>query len=538
MQTIKGFVALLVTILLVGPAPVRAANHREAPITALDRAADITDWFAFVSYDDPTKVTLILNVDPLLDPGNGPNYFPFDPEIVYSMKIDNDWDAVEDVSFEFRFTSEYRAPGVFTGFIGAGNGITAPANAPKGINGPTAPGSPVIPPAITSLDGKGSEGLNFRQTYTVTMVQGTGASAKRTDLGTGMKLFAVPSNVGSRTMPSYTALAKQGIYTLGNGVRVFAGTVDDPFYIDLGGTFDSLNLRGMFTSGVAGVLTPAQDADDTTNIAPDSVQGYNVNTIALEVPISMLTKDNNRWAASDPRATIGTWGTTSRPRMTIRRSPDEMDGTPTTPNEYRQVQRMGHPLINEVIIGTGSKDKFSMSQPKDDSQFANFALDPLLPRALNAIYGIPVPDAPRTDLLPLVQYLPPIAAPNTPKGPVADMLRLNTGIPPTPAASRKRLGVLAGDNAGWPNGRRVSDDVVDIALRAMAGVLAGGQFAGFPYNALGDGVNTNDVPYQETFPYVAFAQSGLTVKVKITPTMPKNLGSIECVRNPNSCTSN
>ena len=538
MKTLQGMVALLLTILLVAPAPVMAANHREAPITALDRAADITDWFAFVSYDDPTKVTLILNVDPLLDPGNGPNYFPFDPDIVYSMKIDNDWDAVEDVSFEFRFTSEYRAPGLFTGFLGAGNGIPSPANAPKGINGPVAAGSPLIPPAITSLDGKGSEGLNFRQTYTVTMVQGTGPNAKRTELTSGQKLFAVPSNVGSRTMPNYTALAKQGIYSLTNGVRVFAGTVDDPFYIDLGGTFDSLNLRGMFTSGAVGVLTPAQDADDKTNIAPDSVLGYNVNSIALEVPISMLTKDNNRWTASDPRATIGTWGVTSRPRMTIRRSPDEMAGNPTSPNEYRQVQRMGHPLINEVIIGTGSKDRFSMSEPKDDAQFATFALDPLLARAMNAVFGITVPDAPRTDLLPLVQYLPPIAGPTTPKGPVADMLRLNTGVPPTPAASRKRLAVLAGDLGGWPNGRRVTDDVVDIALRAVAGVLAGGQYAAFPNNSLGDGVNANDVATQETFPYVAFAQSGLTTKTKVTPAPPKNLGSIECVLNPNSCTGN
>jgi hypothetical protein len=538
MQTFRTFIAMMLAMLLAVPNAVFASNHREAPITALDHPADITDWYAFVSYDDPTKVTLILNVDPLLEPGNGPTYFPFDPEIVYKMKIDNTNDAVEDVTFEFRFTTEYRAPGVFTAYIGAGGGIAAPANAPKTATGPAPVGQTVIPPAITALDGKGSEGLNLRQSYTVTMVQGSGDNAVRTELTGNNKLFAVPTNVGSRTMPNYTALAKQGIYNLGSGVRVFAGTVDDPFYIDLGGTFDSLNLRGMFTSGTAGVLTAAQDADDKTNIAPDSVAGYNVNSIALEVPIAMLTNGNQRYPASDPRATIGTWGATYRPRDTIRRSPDEMAGMPAPngPGDYRQVQRMGHPLINELLIGIGSKDKYSMSQPKDDAQFGSFFLDPVLARALNAIYGIPVPDAPRTDLLPLVQYKAPIAAAGTPPGPVADLLRLNTGIPPAPASSRSRLGVLGGDLAGWPQGRRVSDDVVDIALRAVAGVLAGGQFSGFPYNSLGDGVNANDVPYQETFPYVAFANSGLTTKVIQKPAGPKNLGSIECVRNPNSCT--
>jgi hypothetical protein len=165
---------------------------------------------------------------------------------------------------------------------------------------------------------------------------------------------------------------------------------------------------------------------------------------------------------------------------------------------------MGNPLINELIIGTGSKDTWSMSQPVNDSQFASFDLDPLLARVLNAIYGIAIPTPPRTDLLPLVTYAPPIAAPGTPAGPIADMLRLNTGVAPTPMPSRKRLGLLAGDAAGFPNGRRVSDDVTDIATRAVAGILAGPQ-----YNyKLGDGVNTNDVPYQETFPYVAWAQSG------------------------------
>ncbi len=301
-------------------------------------------------------------------------------------------------------------------------------------------------------------------------------------------------------MPNYPALAQQGVYSLGNGIRVFAGTVDDPFYIDLGAAFDSLNFR---QAAGGGVLSPAQDANDNVNTASDTVSGYNVNTIAIEVPIAMLTRTGTQVAATDPAATIGVWGTTSRPRIFVRRSPLPSAAS----GGWSQVQRMGNPLINELIIGTGDKDFWSMSQPISDSQFAHYDLDPLLARVVNAVYGINIPAPPRTDLLPLVEYLPPIAAPGTPAGPVADLLRLNTGIPPTPQANRRRLGLLAGDAAGYPNGRRVSDDVTDISLRVVAGVLANG-FNVSPNNRLGDGVNTNDLPYQETFPYEAFAQSG------------------------------
>jgi hypothetical protein len=503
---ITGFLALLLTAggLLPPSTVTQAANHREAPITALDHKADIADYFAFVSYDNPDKVTFILDVDPLLEPANGPTYFPFDPEILYEIKIDNNNDAVEDIAFEFRFRTEYRLPGVFNSYIGAGDGLFAPPNAPKDLNGVRPSGTTlVVPPAITALDGPGSEGLNLRQSYTVTMQRG----GRRTVLTEGRRLFAVPTYSGPRTMPNYPALFQQGIYDLGNGIRVFAGTVDDPFWIDLGATFDSLNFR---SDGflVPGVLSDAQEADDTRNFAADDVAGYNVNAIAIEVPIAMLTRTGRKESANSPAATIGSWGTTSRPRVRV---------LPTTPGgpiegspDFVQIQRMGNALFNELLIGIGDKDKFSMSQPKDDAQFASYPLDPVLARALNAIYrdALPVPDAPRTDLLPLVQYLPPIAAPGTPAGPVADLLRLNTGVPPTPAAQRKRNGLLAGDAAGYPNGRRVGDDVTDISARAVVGVLAGGRFAGFPHNRIGDGVNANDAPYFETFPFVYYAWDG------------------------------
>jgi len=517
-KDVRSILATTLSILMALPAGSFAASHREAPSTALDHAADITDFYAFRSYDDPTKLTFILNVDPFLEPANGPNYFPFDPSIVYSIHVDNNYDAVEDISFEFKFTTTVRAPGVFTGFVGVGSGVNAPANAPHtpaAADGTFAPqvGSPVLPPAITALDGPGSGGLSLQQSYTVTMVQGSGDKATRTDLTSGMKLVAVPTNVGPRTMPNYPALAKQGIYSLSNGVSVFAGTVDDPFYIDLGATFDSFNFRANnFFAGATSssgtplpILSQTQDTNDATNYSVDMVSGFNVNTIAIQVPISMV--------AQNGKPVIGTWGTTSRPRTTVR-PPDPKAPAPG-PGDYVQVQRMGNPLINELIIGTGSKDTWSMTAPSQDAQFAPFALDPLIARALNAAFGLPVPDPPRTDLLPLVQYSGPFAGPGTSPGPVADLLRLDTSVNPSPKNSRKRLGLLAGDGAGFPNGRRVSDDVTDVALRVVAGVLCGSSCtsAGAPFNAatvplLGDGVNTNDVAYQETFPYVAWSHSG------------------------------
>src|SRR5229473_1860313 len=466
MQQLKRFLAFVAAMCVLVPTNLLASSHREAPISALDHSADVTDWYAFVSYDHPDRVTMILNVDGFLEPSNGPNYFPFDPNVLYEMKVDNNRDGVEDITFQFRFKTEIRQPGVFTGYVG-------------GIGG--------FPP-ITSLSGPGSEGLSLRQTYSVTMVK----SGVSTDLTDGQTLFAVPSNVGPLTMPKYQGLFKQGIYDLGKDVRVFAGTVDDPFYIDLGAAFDSLNFR----MGVGGVLSAAEDADDTHNYAPDTVAGFNVNSIVLEVPITMLTVDGQLHPASDKNAVIGTYGSTSRPKLTVRQAPNPVASS----GPFQQVNREGNSLINELIIGTGSKDRFSMDDPKNDGQFANFFLDPLLAHVF-ASFKIPVAPAPRTDLLPLVQYMAPICpgcGPND-HGPVADLLRLDTGIPPTPVGSQKRLGFLAGDVGGFPNGRRLSDDVVDIASRVVAGILADPVKFGTP---IGDGVNTNTEGYGTTFPYV------------------------------------
>ncbi len=323
---------VLAAFVAAQPVTVFGASHREAPITALDRAADITDFFAFVSYNDPTKVTFILNVDPLLDASNGPNYFPFDPSIRYAINVDNNQTALAEVS-RLSFNSRRRQIGVVNyplGFLGALNGIKAPADSPA----PVPPGTPIIPPAITSLTGAGSTGFNLRQTYTVNMV----VNGMRTPLvlAGGSSFYAVPANVGPRTMPNYAALAAQGIYTATNGVRVWAGTADDPFYIDLGAAFDTFNPRsGAFPSGVPGVLTPAQDADDTQNYAPDNVSGYNVNVIAIEVPIAMLTS-TGRWnhppVRLRPSALWGTTGTASRRPLSASRP--VRSNTPERTNRY------------------------------------------------------------------------------------------------------------------------------------------------------------------------------------------------------------
>jgi len=493
--------------LSVASAPVgSASSHREAPITALDHKADITDVYAFRSYGGVSaSVTLIMGVDPLLEPANGPNWFPFDDDILYEIKVDNDQDAEADVVFQFRFKTEQRLPDLFQVYAGAGAGINAPANAPPDLQGNPTAGLPVVPPRIDSFD---SPGLGQRQRYTVTMLR-KGQSAVTITNPSGEPFYAVPANVGPRTM-DYQALFAAGTYQTSvpqapspvvRG-KVFAGTTDDAFWIDLGAAFDTLNLRA--TVG-GGVLSAGQDAANQ-NFASDTVSGYSVNHLAIEVPVSLLTKTGNVEPATSSAATIGVWATTSRPRLTVRRSPFPA----VSFDSYGQVQRMGNPLINELLIGTGFKDRFSMDQPKNDQQFARFFLDPTLARVLNAATAgaVAIPPPPRNDLLPLVTYAPPIAAVGTPGGPVADLLRLNTGVPPTPLASANRLGLLGGDAAGYPNGRRVFDDVTDISLRVVAGVLAGPSFNRSPNNALGDGVNVNDQPYRTDFPYVADAPSG------------------------------
>jgi hypothetical protein len=462
--------ALMAILMLATSAPIAwAASHREAPLISLDPTADITDVYAFRSWEDPTKAVFIMNVIPSQVPASGPNFFNFDDDVLYAFHADIDGDGkANDLNVEFRFSTEIRPP--FDDLPIAYAGID--------------PAVPGLPPAITALDGAGSEGLGLRQRYSVRAVDDKGKVLFNVSTdGDGNPLIAVPSNVGIRTMPNYPALAAQGIFDLGNGIRVFAGQRKETFYIDLGSTFDTLNFRRN-----PPVLTDAEDADDTTNpFGLNDFQGLNINTIAIEVPLDVLP------------SVVGIYASTSRRKTETRKK----DGTSDTSGAFVQVARMANPLVNELIIGTGLKDRWNATDPAAESQFLDFYQSPRLAVLLNLAFGIPIPPTPRNDLVAiLLKYAGQDPSACSRKNPCSELLRLDLTVPPTAAADQKRLTVLAHDAAGnptpdpagWPNGRRPNDDVTDIAIRVEAGVLAGDDCCiGSPHNRLGDGVNFSEV---------------------------------------------
>ena len=321
-----GVTTLLVALTVMAHVPMAwAASHREAPLIALDPAADNTDVYAFRSWEDPSKVVFILNVLPGQDPSDGPNYFNFDDRVRYRILIDHDQDGVaEDIVYEFRFKTETRP--VFGSLTFplpyVGNPDIPVAQAPR-LQG------------IIALDGPGSEGLTRRQTYTVTEIRGD----QRTRLFQGQTLVAVPSNVGPATMPHYEALAAQGIYTDANrDLRVFAGQRAETFYIDLGAVFDTANLRRF-----PPVLSAAEDADNAHNpFGVNRFSGFNINTIAIEVPITSITLDRQP-ADTTSTPIIGMYASTSRPERTFL----DDKGTPHTAGKFIQVSRMANPRVNQ-----------------------------------------------------------------------------------------------------------------------------------------------------------------------------------------------
>lgn len=449
MPALAALVVVLASM-LVAPA-AWAASHREAPLISMDPTADITDVYAFRSWENPSKAVFIMNVIPQQVPASGPNFYNFDDDVTYAMHFDLSRDGrAQDLVVRFRFKTEIRPPfnDLPVAYAGA-NRIVG------------------LPPAITALDGPGSEGLGLRQLYTV---QATGRVVGQTSTDRhGRKLIAVPSNIGPRTMPNYPALADKGIFELPaamgiSGVRVFAGSREETFYIDLGSAFDTLNFRRN-----PPVLTNAEDANDSANAfgVDDGFEGLNVTTIALEIPISAL-----------PRV-VGMYASTSR--------------------GGRQQARMGNPLVNELIIGTGFKDRWNFSDPAGESQFIGFYRNPRLAALLKTAYGIPIPPTPRNDLVAILLQYPPGPGGT---GIISELLRLDLSVPPRRPENQRRLGPLAHDAAGnptpdpagWPNGRRPNDDVTDIALRVIAGVLSGHPCCDQPpHTRLGDGVNFNKV---------------------------------------------
>src|SRR5215470_8712599 len=446
----------LAAFALAWAAAAEAASHREAPLISMDPAADNTDVYAFVSYDAANlarapaarRVTFIENVNPGQDPSDGPNYFNFSDEVLYAINIDNDQDGkADDVVYEFRFTTEDRP------VVAAGD-LTSPL---------PYLGNPHITPAlplqgITALDGPGSEGLTRRQTYTVTEIR----RGKRTQLFNGRSLIAVPSNVGPATKPDYPALAAQGIYTdAATGIRVFAGQRAETFYIDLGAVFDTLNLRRYLP-----LLTgPGEDTDNVNPFGVNRFSGFNISTIALEVPIQSITSDGKP-AATTSNPVIGMYASTARQKVKVL----DKDGETKTHGPWVQVSRMANPLVNELIINTPFKDRWNAAEPENEADFQAFYRNPVIAAALELVYGVPI--APidgstatdRTDLMSILLKYPAQALNVTTCGrPCAELLRLDLRVPPTAPEQQQRLGAaLTADKAGWPNGRRPNDDVTDI----------------------------------------------------------------------------
>ena len=457
----------------VGPDKSQASSHREAPLISEDPVADNTDVYAFVSPDRKDTVTIVANYIPLEEPAGGPNFNAFGEDVAYALKVDNTGDGKADVTYRFRFRTKTRNPATFLYNTGPINTLSDPD-------------------------------WNRPQFYSVTRY----AKGKKTVLG--RNLPTPPVNIGPRSTPNYGSLMSAAVKNLSGGIKVYAGQSDDPFYVDLGSVFDLAGLRPFNPAHVI----PLDAANGV-----DGVGGFNTHAIVLQVPIKQLTRDGKLHAADDPKGVIGVWATASRQQVEIRSARGNLE---RQKGKWVQVSRLANPLINEVVIPLGKKDRWNASYPSGDSAFANRYLSPEVTRLANALYPVldNAPESGRGDIAAIL--LTGVPGLNFTGKTQADLIRLNTGIAPSAQVGQgKRLGVLDGDFAGFPNGRRLEDDVTDIELRALtcgygpavAPLIEGlGQCAGnanrSPNNTLGDGVDTNDRPFQATFPYVPQPHQG------------------------------
>lgn len=455
---------------------VQASSHREAPNITRFPTVDSTDFYAFNSYEEGRGdyVTMIANYIPLQDAYGGPNYFPMDPEAIYSIHIDTDGDAVEDITFAFDFQRS---------LANSNQGVklsVGPADNQRSV------GVPLV--NIGPVSATDQNSVNFAESYTVTMIEGDSRSGTHTPISnatSGGESFSKPLDyIGNKTfsnMAGYQAYANSFIYdisipgcnTMG---RVFVGQRKDPFVVNLGETFDLVNYVPVEGDSAPGANDsggfPGGITQDASN---DDLANKNVTSIAIEVPKSCVTGDGN--------GTIGSWTTASLPQARILNPNATFDKPEVTGGALTQVSRLGAPLVNELVIGIEDKDKFSSAHPMNDSQFADYVTHPALPELLNILFREPVnatlgtdyetlvpTNFPRSDLA--TAFLTGVEGVNqlstvTP----SEMLRLNTGIPATPQSEQSAFGVAGNDLAGFPNGRRPGDDVVDIALRVMMGAL-------------------------------------------------------------------
>jgi Domain of unknown function (DUF4331) len=502
MKRYRGLVPLTAILSVASAVSALASSHREAPFITSRPKVDGTDFYMFNSYEPGRAgyVTLIANYQPFEFPQGGPNYYTMDPNALYEIEIDNNGDGKEDLTFQFRFKV-------------ADSALTVPAG---GKNVP-------VPLAnIGGLSASSTASQNVVESYTLTVVRGdrrTGAASAVTNAANGSTSFPAPfDNIGMKSIPNYASYAGSFIYNIaipGCSLpgRVFVGQRKDPFVVNLGETFDLVNIK-----------YPAQELApsgvNARQLSPDSLAGYNVTSLVLEVAASCLT------AGSEP--VIGGWTTASLRQASVLNPQPQSAGsvgsvgavaTPTGAavegGAWSQVSRLGMPLVNEVVIGLPDKDRFNASQPKDDAQFADYVTNPSLPVLLQVLFGpdgVKAPNVyPRKDLVST--FLTGIAGLNQPQHvSAAEELRLNTTTPPTPVASQNDLGVIGGDLAGFPNGRRPIDDVVTIELRVAMGVLLtpfdGSAADPDPTSDVSrqlhytDGVEPTPASYLPTFPYV------------------------------------
>ena len=457
------------------------SSHREAPEMAKDPVADSTDVYAFVSPYRPEAVTLITNYIPFEDPAGGPNFYEFGDDVLYKIHIDNNGDGFADIVYEFQFTTVVTNPNTFLYNTGP----------------------------IRSLD---DPNWNRRQSYTVTKVTyHNGQSGKGSRQIVGQDLPCPPCFVGGRSCPGYASLAALATHDLGD-IVVFAGQRLDGFYVDLGSIFDLGDLRPFQNLHL--IPTAAQPG-------VDALRSFNVHSIALELPISSLSRSGVRSTdPMDPASVIGVWASASRRTAQIR----SKGGPKLETGPYVQVSRLGNPLFNEVIVPMADKDRWNQLSPDGDAQFGQYVRQPELARLLPVLYPTVFPNlagltADRADLQAiLLTGIPAGIIPGFQNytGPrLADMLRLNMAIPP--AHTPNDLGILGGDLAGFPNGRRVSDDVVTIEIRAVAGAtypLVAPSYTPDAAAALvTQGVPTaGNVSYLDTFPFLNNPVSGYDVQ--------------------------
>jgi hypothetical protein len=467
-RLVPGAIVASIAAALVAVTGVFGSSHREAPGILKDPTADNTDVYAFTAPDAPGSVTFVANWIPLEEPAGGPYFGKLDPNARYYVKIDNTGDGYEDVAYRWVFHQKFRNPNSFL----------------------------YAAPQVTSAD---DPDINFVQTYDLYRV----TYKNRKETGERMILRGAPvapDNVGPKTIPNYEPVFTSAIKNTLGGGKSFVGPADDPFFVDLGAVFDGINID-----------KPGRPAIGLGNQGggKDDVAGYNTHSFVLQVPESEVTRDGKPVAdAKAANAAVGVWATTERRRVNVLR------GRRGHGSRWVQVSRLGNPLINEVIIPIGQKDKFNRTSPANDAKnFGTYALNPEPARLLNALFHLGVKETNRTDIVQaLLTGVPGLTQIGSHPA-AADTLKLTLGVPPS--ASPNRFGVLAGDTAGFPNGRRLADDVTDIELRVIAGALLTPEQGGKQI-PLGDGVDQNDHPFRSAFPYVALPTDGITGVVKRT----------------------